>query len=286
MKKISITMITLALAGLASMSAYAGAWAKNAQGWWYDNGNGTWPASTWQWIDGNNDGIAESYYFNPSGYCLTNTTTPDGYIVNADGAWTVNGIIQTKAVGMTTNTTAFQQANQSNVSYEEVLKAYQTYMRKKNTDKYNPIRYSLVYLDGDNIPELIYSTGNYHAEGVRICTYQNGKVYSITANGGDVFGGYGSITYYPGTGYFEADDAHMGYEWDELYLQQGTMAQEVCYTNYNTGDDPGNGTTTEYDEFRIKGVNTTKANAENYRNQLVGALTPSVFQYDNATKLQ
>ena len=109
MKKLKIAMITLALAGLASMSAYAGAWAKNAQGWWYDNGNGTWPASTWQWIDGNNDGIAESYYFNPSGYCLTNTTTPDGYIVNADGAWTVNGIIQTKAVGassMGSNTTA------------------------------------------------------------------------------------------------------------------------------------------------------------------------------------
>ena len=109
MKKISIAMITLALAGLASISAYAGAWAKNAQGWWYDNGNGTYPANTWQWIDGNNDGIAESYYFNQSGYCLTNTTTPDGYIVNTDGAWTVNGIIQTKAVGASStgsNTTA------------------------------------------------------------------------------------------------------------------------------------------------------------------------------------
>ena len=286
MKKLRIAAATLALAGLASMSAYAGAWAKNAQGWWYDNGNGTWPASTWQWIDGNNDGVAECYYFNPSGYCLTNATTPDGYMVNADGAWTVNGIIQTKAVGLTTNANKVQQSNQANISSEEVLKAYKTYMRKKDTDSYNPIRYSLVYLDGDNIPELMYSTGNYHAVGVRICTYQNGKVYPITAGDSEEFGGYGSIAYYPGTGYFEEDDAHMGYAWDALYLQQGTKAQEVCYTNYNTGDDPGNGTTTEYDEFRINGVDTTQANAENYRNQLVGSLTPTVFYYDKATKLQ
>mgnify|MGYP000107518430 FL=1 len=25
-----------------------------------------------------------------------NTTTPDGYTVNTDGAWTVNGVVQTK----------------------------------------------------------------------------------------------------------------------------------------------------------------------------------------------
>ena len=102
MKKIGLLATAISLACLTSMSAYAGAWAKNTQGWWYDNGNSTWPASTWQWIDGNNDGVAECYYFNPSGYCLTNTTTPDGYMVNADGAWTVNGIIQTKAVGAST----------------------------------------------------------------------------------------------------------------------------------------------------------------------------------------
>ena len=31
-----------------------------------------------------------------SGYCLTNTLTPDAYTVNADGAWTIYGQVQTK----------------------------------------------------------------------------------------------------------------------------------------------------------------------------------------------
>lgn len=90
MKKLKIAMITLALAGLASMSAYAGAWAKNAQGWWYDNGNGTWPASTWQWIDG------KCYYFDANGNMLSNTSTPDGYYVNGDGQWVYQNVVQTK----------------------------------------------------------------------------------------------------------------------------------------------------------------------------------------------
>ena len=53
--------------------------------------------NSWQWLDGNNDGIAESYYFDGNGYMLANTTTSDGYTVKADGAWTVNGVVQTQA---------------------------------------------------------------------------------------------------------------------------------------------------------------------------------------------
>lgn len=99
MKKLRIMAATMALTSVASISAYAGAWANNAQGWWYNNGDGTWPVSTWQWIDGNGDGTAECYYFDANGYCLMNTMTPDGYKVNGDGAWLLNGTIQTKSAG-------------------------------------------------------------------------------------------------------------------------------------------------------------------------------------------
>lgn len=85
-----------------SITAFAGQWQSDANGWWYQNDDGSYPSSTWQWIDGNNDGTAESYYFNQQGYCLMNTTTPDGYTVNPAGAWTINGVVQTQ----TTNTTA------------------------------------------------------------------------------------------------------------------------------------------------------------------------------------
>ena len=37
---------------------------------------------------------------------LSNTETPDGYQVNADGAWVVNGAVQTKAVAVSGQTKA------------------------------------------------------------------------------------------------------------------------------------------------------------------------------------
>ena len=80
----------------ASASLSAATWRLDSVGWWYDNGNGTWPANGWHWIDGNHDGISECYYFNESGYILTNTITPDFYFVNGDGAWVQDGIVQVK----------------------------------------------------------------------------------------------------------------------------------------------------------------------------------------------
>lgn len=64
--------------------------------WWYDFGNGDYFKSSWQWIDGNQDGIAECYCFDENGWMYENTITPDGYTVNGNGAWTVSNIVQTK----------------------------------------------------------------------------------------------------------------------------------------------------------------------------------------------
>ena len=87
MKKFIGLAAVAAFSSIMVSSAWAGTWKQNNVGWWFDNGNGTYPASTWQWIDGNNDGIAECYYFDRAGYMLANTSTPDGYQVGADGAW-------------------------------------------------------------------------------------------------------------------------------------------------------------------------------------------------------
>ena len=60
----------------------------------------------WHWIDGNYDGVGECYYFGENHYILTDTVTPDGYTVNADGAWVENGVVQTvgKASTLSTDT--------------------------------------------------------------------------------------------------------------------------------------------------------------------------------------
>ena len=54
-------------------------------------------AAGWQWLDGNGDGVAECYYFDGNGYMLSSTITPDGYQVNANGAWVSNGTVQTQS---------------------------------------------------------------------------------------------------------------------------------------------------------------------------------------------
>ena len=92
MKKHLITVIMAsAMAWTIAMTSYAGQWQENNQGWWYQNDDGSYPLNGWQWIDG------RSYYFNSQGYCLMDTVTPDGYTVDASGAWIVNGVVQMQA---------------------------------------------------------------------------------------------------------------------------------------------------------------------------------------------
>ena len=98
-KRLFLAGLTTGLLSLSvAFPAMAGSWKNgagdNATRWWYDNGDNTWAANGWRWIDGNQDGVSECYYFDAEGWLLTSTTTPDGYNVNADGAWTVNGIAQ------------------------------------------------------------------------------------------------------------------------------------------------------------------------------------------------
>lgn len=72
--------------------------SKNA--WWYDLGNGNYYKSSWQWIDGNHDGIAECYCFDENGWMFENAITPDRFTVNENGAWTVDNIVQTKSANL------------------------------------------------------------------------------------------------------------------------------------------------------------------------------------------
>lgn len=90
-----------------SFSAVAAGWTQgageNSQRWWFDLGNGQYYAgdsqnTEWQWLDGNGDGVAECYAFDPAGWMYAAGTTPDGYTVDESGAWTVNGAVQTMAV--------------------------------------------------------------------------------------------------------------------------------------------------------------------------------------------
>lgn len=117
MKKGVLTIAFSSLLTLTSFTtAFAGQWQQDpatAQ-WKYLNDAGTYYTNGWQWIDGNGDEIAECYYFDANGCCLTNTTTPDNYTVDVNGAWIINGVIQTQAVS------AVQSALQQEIITEAV----------------------------------------------------------------------------------------------------------------------------------------------------------------------
>lgn len=90
-----------ALITAMGMTVYAGEWKQDTTGWWYQNTDGTYPVNKWEWLDGNQDGVAESYYFDGNGYMLANVITPDGYRVSESGAWIDgNGNVQTKVVAV------------------------------------------------------------------------------------------------------------------------------------------------------------------------------------------
>ncbi len=102
MKKRIITVFSAAaIALLSACPAFAGYWrqgeAPNENRWVYENGDGSHAANEWKWIDGNADGIAECYCFDAEGWLYVNTETPDHYQVDVNGAWIVNGVVQTQA---------------------------------------------------------------------------------------------------------------------------------------------------------------------------------------------
>lgn len=79
MKKLRLLITTIALSTMMSVTALAGEWKQDSKGWWYQNNDESYPVNCWQEING------KQYYFNDSGYLLTNTTTPDGKQVNSNG---------------------------------------------------------------------------------------------------------------------------------------------------------------------------------------------------------
>lgn len=98
--RISKLLLLSVWLSLASTIPTLAGWEQMKDGGWKykDDSTGQYYSSGWQWIDSDGDGLSESYYFDIGGRLLTNTTTPDNYKVNENGAWIVDGTVQTKNV--------------------------------------------------------------------------------------------------------------------------------------------------------------------------------------------
>lgn len=108
-----LCLILVSVLFFTARTAFAGTWrqgiGQDPDAWWYDNGDGTFPTSTWRWLDGNGDGVAECYYFDENGKMLADTTTPDGYSLDQNGAWML-GFVRRKYVLNDTQSQLFQEA--------------------------------------------------------------------------------------------------------------------------------------------------------------------------------
>ena len=111
------------------------AWVSDGNGWWFDNGNGTWPASCWLWVDGNQDGQAECYYFQQNGYIMLNSTTPDGYIVDTNGAWVVDGVVQKRFTTVSNNNYTTTGSKSSNTTKKKEGKSSQSTKNESESNK-------------------------------------------------------------------------------------------------------------------------------------------------------
>lgn len=91
-KKLLLTVVPMTLA--LSFTSMAGQWSGDMNGWWYTEDDGSYLTNGWYWLDGNNDGIEECYYFDKDGYMVNDQGYADGYQVDENGAWIADGIVQ------------------------------------------------------------------------------------------------------------------------------------------------------------------------------------------------
>lgn len=161
MKKELRKALVLVVAGVMTiapvMTANAEQWRDDARGWWIEKDDGSYLVN--QWYQSPSSGLW--YYMGPDGYMLTNTVTPDGCYVDANGVWVQNANTGTQqTVGAAKDVAAIQQ----------VAEAYKDY--DKTSSGFVPDSYVFVDIDSDGIPECICTNGT----GKLVLTFRSGKV--------------------------------------------------------------------------------------------------------------
>ena len=180
MKKTATVLLTMGITLLSTTTIFAGEWKNESGNWRWKRTDGTYFKDTWRWLDGNNDNIAECYYFGSDGAVLINTTTPDGFTVNENGAWVVDGKIQTKETCHTVS---------SDVSIEEGM-AYGNLAGKKISYS-DPSAYigTYVYKKTSFLPDIAnqdYGTGEHKNDQIVIKSDGEGGISAdLSINGWD-----------------------------------------------------------------------------------------------------
>ncbi|MDE5556275.1 MAG: SH3 domain-containing protein [Ruminococcus sp.] len=128
------------------------------------------------------------------------------------------------------------------------------------SDSLSKAMYDLVDINGNGIPELIVSSGEYHAAGCKVYTYVNGGYTATTlSDGGEGFSQYGIMgvdtvnhvarSYYCG----------MGYEFIDFYRLEGTQFVKIASFSNDEGN---NGS-----DYKYNDISVTKSQYQAYWSQ-------------------
>lgn len=204
MKKTKIFVTTMMISIILAVPAFAGEWKANANGWWYENDDGSYPVAQWKEVNG------KYYYFGTDGYMLASTITPDGYQVGADGAWIPD--------------------MEAKIQDNQYLDAYASFLRSYQIPKDTKPMFHLLYIDEDMIPELaVCDTNTYHGASVDLYCYNQGAVQKISS-----FGEYGSISYIKGKNLF--CDGYTGAGGSHTYFYSIQNGIRVPLIQFETDD--------------------------------------------------
>lgn len=218
-QKLTAGAAAAVLAMSTGITAFAGNWQQNASGWWYQNDDGSWPAGAWQWIDG------KCYYFDGNGYMLANTTAPDGSAVNEDGAWVVDGIVQTQeGSGTAVANPSDPYDNETNraalAAYLYDLKNsadYEWYYDSQHGGRSLTMDPHFAVLDanGDGVYEVFVYCGGPSMAPYWLLYYDNGLKKKEWGNMPEI----GTLE----NGQFYVSGGNHGYFWGELYTLNGGL---------------------------------------------------------------
>ena len=189
-----VFMTTCLFIALSTNLTFASGWTKgiSKNAWWFDFGNGDYFKSSWQWIDGNQDGIAECYCFDENGWMYENTTTPDGYTVNENGAWTVNNIVQTKTSDLIpkNNTNNINNGNNNTSNNFTETKSNENFNENQDEYRADLLRRVNKYRDRQGLNTL--EENDYLNEMAQIRAEELSVLFShIRPEGGILIGEYG-----------------------------------------------------------------------------------------------
>ena len=161
-----------------------GQWKNDGTGWWWQNADASYPTNQWVWLDGNDDTIAECYYFDEKGYMVVNSEV-EGYKINANGQWVdASGNIQTKAVNAVSNAAAIQ-GSESTTSNNGYISHADLFDSNLPAHEFNALQEKYLAQTTDNwrdylcysyLPE--WALEKYEEEGAHI--YWNGEKKEMT----------------------------------------------------------------------------------------------------------